>query len=107
VSHSLGATMANHYLIRTNDRKVGAWVFISILNGLEDMFRIQIPVLDIYAQRDWDVIITGADERRRQIARVPGSEQMMVPGALHFFEGQREELTRVIVRFLDRAFVAR
>lgn len=107
VSHSLGATMANHYLIRTSDRKVGAWVFISILNGLEDMFRIQIPVLDIYAERDWDVIITGADERRRQIARVPGSEQLMIPGAPHFFDGKREELTRVIVRFLDRAFAPR
>jgi pimeloyl-ACP methyl ester carboxylesterase len=107
VSHSLGATMANHYLIRTSDGKVGAWVFISILNGLEDMFRIQIPVLDIYAERDWDVIITGADERRRQIARVPGSEQLMIPGAPHFFDGKREELTRVIVRFLDRAFAPR
>lgn len=107
VSHSLGATMANDYLIRNADGKVGAWVFISILNGLEDMFRIQIPVLDIYAEHDWDVIITGADERARQIARVPGSQQFMLRGAQHFFEGRREELATLIVRFLDRAFAAR
>ena len=107
VSHSLGATMANDYLIRATDGKVGAWVFISILNGLEDMFRIHIPVFDIYAEQDWNVIVTGADERAKQIARVPGSQQVMLPGAQHFFEGRREELTRLVVRFLDGAFEAR
>lgn len=107
VSHSLGATMANDYLIRQSDRKVGAWVYISILNGLEDMFRIQIPVLDIYAEHDWEVIITGADERSRQIARVPGSQQVLMRGAQHFFEGRREELTQLIVRFLDNVLPAR
>lgn len=107
VSHSLGATMANDYLIRVNDRKVGAWVFISILNGLEDMFRIQIPVLDIYAENDWEVIVTGADERAKQIARVPGSQQVMMRGTRHFFEGRRDELTTLIVRFLDQAFEGR
>jgi pimeloyl-ACP methyl ester carboxylesterase len=107
VSHSLGATMANDYLIRQSDRKVGAWVFISILNGLEDMFRIQIPVLDVYAEHDWEVIITGADERSRQIARVPGSQQVLMRGAQHFFEGHREELTQLIVRFLDNVLPAR
>lgn len=107
VSHSLGATMANDYLIRVSDRKVGAWVFISILNGLEDMFRIQVPVLDIFAEHDWEVIVTGADERARQIARVPGSQQVMLRGARHFFDGRREELTARIVHFLDRVFEAR
>jgi alpha-beta hydrolase superfamily lysophospholipase len=41
VSHSLGATMANQYLITAPDPRVDAWVFISIINGLEDMFRIR------------------------------------------------------------------
>lgn len=107
VSHSLGATMANDYLIRTTDGKVGAWVFISILNGLEDMFRLRIPVLDVYAEHDWEVIVTGADERAKQIARVSGSQQVMLRDTRHFFEGRRDELTRLIVRFLDRAFGAR
>jgi len=35
VSHSLGATMANQYLINTDDKTVKAWVFIGIINGLE------------------------------------------------------------------------
>jgi alpha-beta hydrolase superfamily lysophospholipase len=106
VSHSLGATMANHYLIRDAASPVGAWVFIGIINGLEDMFRLRIPVLDVYGENDWDVTRVGAGERLAQIRRTPGSRQVMVPGAQHFFEGRHDELTRVIVEFLDSSLPA-
>ncbi len=104
VSHSLGATMANHYLIRTGDGKVGAWVFISIINGLEEMFRITIPVLDVFAAQDWDVTRVGAGERLAQISRNAGSEQVVVRDAQHFYEGKQDELALAIVTFLDRSF---
>jgi len=107
VSHSLGAAMSNDYLARNPAPKVNAWVLISIINGLEDMFRIQIPVLDVYGSNDWSVTVVGADERRRQITRMAGSEQVVIEGAPHFFDHQQDELTRVIVRFLDRVIVAR
>lgn len=103
VSHSLGATMANQYLITTADPAVDAWVFISIINGLEDMFRISIPVLDVYGTLDWQVTRYGGEERRTQILKVPGSEQVVIQGAEHFFERQTDELTRVIAAFLGRA----
>ncbi len=102
VSHSLGATMANHYLITRSDVKVDAWVFIGIINGLEDMFRIKIPVLDVYGSRDWSVTIVGADERRKQFQKIAGSRQVVVEGAQHFFEGQQDELTKIIASFLDQ-----
>ncbi len=102
VSHSLGATMANHYLTNTRDPPVDAWVFISIINGLEDMFRIKIPVLDVYGGEDWDVTRFGADERKAQILKLATSQQIVIAGAQHFFEGKRDELTRVIADFLDR-----
>ena len=102
VSHSLGATMANHYLVNRSDPQVDAWVFIGIINGLDDMFRIKIPVLDVYGSRDWSITIVGADERRKQILRIPGSEQVVVDGAMHFFEDRQDVLTRAIVSFLDR-----
>jgi alpha-beta hydrolase superfamily lysophospholipase len=104
VSHSLGATMANQYLIRTDDTSVGAWVFIGILQGLEEMFRIKIPVLDVFGSEDWTITMWGADERKKQILANPGSAQIVVPGAHHFFEGREEELLKLIVAFLDRAF---
>jgi pimeloyl-ACP methyl ester carboxylesterase len=102
VSHSLGATMANQYLITTPDPAVDAWVFLSIINGLEDMFRIRIPVLDVYGTLDWQVTRYGGEERRTQILKVPGSEQVVIQGAEHFFERQTDELTRVIAGFLGR-----
>ncbi len=102
VSHSLGATMANQYLITTPNPAVDAWVFISIINGLEDMFRIKIPVLDVYGTLDWQVTRYGGEERRTQILKVPGSEQVVIEGAEHFFERQTDELTRVIASFLGR-----
>ena len=102
VSHSLGATMANQYLITTPNPAVDAWVFISIINGLEDMFRIKVPVLDVYGTLDWQVTRYGGEERRTQILKVPGSEQVVIQGAEHFFERQTDELTRVIASFLGR-----
>jgi len=102
VSHSLGATMANQYLIRTDDDTVKAWVFIGILQGLEEMYRIKIPVLDVFGGNDWTVTIWGADERRRKILANPGSGQVMVPGAKHFFEDREDELVKIVADFLDR-----
>ena len=105
VSHSLGATMANQYLIRTDDTAVKAWVFIGILQGLEEMYRIKIPVLDIYGSNDWTVTMYGGPERLEQIRKNPRSAQVIVPGAQHFFEGREEELLKHIASFLDRVLV--
>jgi pimeloyl-ACP methyl ester carboxylesterase len=102
LGHSLGATMSNHYLIHTTDPGVDAWVMVSIINGLEDMFRIKVPVLDVFGSADWEVTRYGADERKAQIARIPLSEQVLLSGAEHFYEGRRDELVRVVVDFLDR-----
>jgi len=106
VSHSLGATMANQYLIRTDDTSVGAWVFIGILQGLEEMYRIKIPVLDVFGSDDFTVTMWGADERRKQIEKNPASGQLMVKDAKHFFEGREDELVQIVVAFLDRSFTA-
>jgi len=79
-------------------------VFIGIINGLEEMFRIKIPVMDVYGGKDWEITQVGAYERKKQIDKVPGSEQVVVKDALHFFEGREDELVKLIVGFLDRVF---
>ncbi len=103
VSHSLGSTMANQYLITVDAPDVDAWVFISIINGLEEMYRIKIPVLDIYGTLDWQVTRYGGEERKAQLAKVPGSGQVVIDGAEHFFERHTDELTNVITTFLGGA----
>ena len=104
VSHSLGATMANQYLINVKQTPVKAWVFVGIINGLEEMFRIKIPVMDVFGSKDWEITQVGAYERKKQIDKVAGSEQVVVADALHFFEGREDELVKIIVAFLDRVF---
>lgn len=104
VSHSLGATMANQYLINARETRVKAWVFIGIINGLEEMFRIKIPVLDVYGSKDWEVTQVGAYERRRQIEKIERSRQVVVPDALHFFEQKEDELVKVVITWLDEVF---
>lgn len=106
VSHSLGATMANQYLIKVDKTPVKAWVFIGIINGLEEMFRIKIPVLDVFGSKDWEITQVGAYERKRQIDKVTGSQQVVVPDALHFFEGKEDQLVKIVVDFLDQRFHA-
>jgi pimeloyl-ACP methyl ester carboxylesterase len=71
------------------------------------MYRIRIPVLDVFGERDWDVTRWGAEERKAQIERVPGSAQVRVPKATHFFERQEEDLLKIIVGFLDGVFQRR
>jgi len=104
VSHSLGATMANQYLMNTKKTHVKAWAFVGIINGLEEMFRIKIPVLDIFGSKDWEITQVGASERLKQISKIRGSRQIVVPQALHFFEGQEDVLAKEIVSFLDEVF---
>jgi len=104
VSHSLGSTMANQYLIRSDNTPIKAWVFISIINGLQEMFRIKIPVMDVYGSEDWVITQVGGYERKQQIMKVPGSRQVVIKDAPHFFEGKEDELTQVVVDFLDSIF---
>ncbi len=92
--------------MRAPQGPVRAWVFIGIINGLEDMVRIRIPVLDIFGSRDWDITRVGADERRRQIERHPRSRQVVVAGAEHYFDGRQDTLVAELAHFLASALAA-
>ena len=104
VAHSLGATLVNRYLTDSGDPRVGAWVAISIINGLEGVQRIRVPVLDIYGTRDWAGTLYGAPERKAQIAHIAGSQQLAIEGAEHFFDRQHGEISRAVADFLDRVW---
>ena len=42
-----------------------------------------------------------------QIEKIPGSQQLVIADAEHFFEGKQDELTRIIVAFLDRVLAGK
>jgi len=102
VSHSMGARMANHFL--ANGGAVDAWVSVGISTGVylqPETFKA--PVLDIYGEKDFPVVLQNAARRGDAIQRNRGSGQMSIAGADHYFNGMEGELVRHVKRFLDNA----
>jgi len=104
VSHSMGARMVNHFLASDGANTVDAWVAVGISTGVylqPETFRT--PVLDIYGEKDFPVVLANAAKRADAIKRIRGSAQISVAGADHYFNGTEAELTRHVKRFLDNA----
>ncbi len=100
VAHSMGARMANHFLIRTGEARVDAWVAIGLSGEFAAPAAFRAPVLDLYGKMDYPAFI-GARERAAAIKTVRGSGQIQVAGADHFFAGMEAELVRQVKLFLD------
>ena len=106
VSHSMGARMVNHFIAAggtaggTSD--IDAWVAVGISTGeyLQPQ-AFKAPVLDIYGEKDFPVVLQNAAKRADAIRRIRGSGQVSVAGADHYFNGTEAELTRHVKRFLD------
>jgi len=105
VSHSMGARMANHFLIAAPGPGVAAWASLGISGGgFEAPERLGIPVLDLYGERDLPQVIAGAEARAQAIRGLRGSAQIQVADADHFFNGQEEPMVRRVRTFLERSF---
>lgn len=101
VSHSMGARMANHFLIHTGEARVDAWVAIGILGEYAAPASFKAPVLDLYGEKDFPSVLANAEKRAAAIKTVRGSGQVQVAGADHFFGGMENELVRQVRLFLD------
>jgi len=100
VSHSLGSRMSYHYLSRTPDAAVAAWVAIGT-SGAPDLAKLKLPVLDLYGQNDLPQVVQNAGKRKAGLKQ-KGSAQIRVPGADHFFEGQDGPLLEQVRGWLDQ-----
>lgn len=104
VSHSLGSRMVNHFLANGGASAITAWVSVGINTGVYlQAETFSAPVLDIYGDKGFPVVIQNAAKRADAIKRVRGSAQISVAGADHYFNGSEAELTRHVKRFLDKA----
>ena len=104
VSHSMGARMANHFLAGGGAGEIDAWVAVGISSGVylqAETFRA--PVLDIYGEKNFPLVLQNAAKRTDAIKRIRGSGQVSVAGADHYFTGSEVELVRHVKRFLDNA----
>lgn len=115
-SHSMGAWMSNVYLLEAEPVPFRAWIPM----GLTGRFwgaslisipwldiewgagRLRLPILDIHGENDIPPTLAGRGARASALTHIPGSEQVMIPGADHHYAGKETELARVIDAFLKK-----
>jgi alpha/beta superfamily hydrolase len=101
VSHSMGARMVNDFLARRPDTRLIAWVPVAISSGqFDSLSGIRFPILDIYAEKDLDVVLQGAASRARMLRGLKGSRQAMVYGTDHTFVKKEKEVAALIDQLL-------
>jgi len=102
VSHSMGSRMANHYIAAHSRVPLSGWVSLSIANGeFTGLKRMSFPVFDVYAERDFDVVLQGTQKRAAVLKRTRGSSQAMVFGTDHYFAKKEKELVSLIRLLLE------
>lgn len=102
VSHSMGASMADHFLGRDAGSGVDAWVAIGLPAPFSNPAALRAPVLDLYGERDFPAVLENAPRRAEALRKIRGSAQLEVAGADHFFTGMENELVRQARLFLDQ-----
>ena len=101
LSHSMGAWMANEYLVNTNASPFQAWICMGVTGRILSPGSVKLPTLDIYGENDLEPARRAAPLRRMmKLMMASGSEQVEVPGADHSYTGKENEATAEVVRFI-------
>ena len=102
VSHSMGSRMTDYYLAHAPDPGVAAWVAVGLSTFAGQHAGLKVPVLDLYGERDNAAVLGNAGKRAALLRARPGSGQVQVAGADHFFRDMEAELVRQARLFLGR-----
>lgn len=115
IAHSCGAHMAQHWLLEGGASAVDAIdAFVGIGMGATDygqamvepfvLDRLRIPVLDVYAERDFPAVRRLAPQRWALMQRGghPDNAQVVIPDAEHYFVDRGEALVEAIADWLSR-----
>ena len=111
IAHSCGAHMAMTWIDEQGDSAIDAYIGIGM--GATDykqpmvkpfpLDKMQVPVLDIYAENDFPAVLRMAPERKAMLERAgnPQSAQQMVDGAEHYFNGHNDALVEAVNAWLN------
>ena len=100
VSHSMGSWMSNVYYEETPASPFAAWVCMGLTGGYGSMRNVKVPVLDVYAENDLPNVLRADWRRRMTVDSIPGSGQLKIAGADHFYAGTEKELANAIEVFI-------
>ncbi|MBA3777318.1 MAG: DUF3530 family protein [Betaproteobacteria bacterium] len=101
VSHAMGSGMTYHWLKRSPQAPLFAWVALSFYGSFDDMPKLAFPVLDMFGADDYRGIRWPASGRKRMLDRVDGSKQIEVADGGWFLAGGTAAVLREVAAFLD------
>lgn len=113
VAHSLGSSMAAHYMAKKPDPSIRAFVAIGVSGNmhkedkvgyLTSLKTIKVPVLDIFGSHDLTQVLK-SEKSKAITARKAGNKkytQMKIVGANHFFDNKDDVLIKRIRGWLIR-----
>jgi len=100
VSHSLGSAMSQAYFESTPEPPFAGWVCMGLGGPFGSMRNVKVPVLDIYGGNDLPSVLRSDWRRRITVDSLPGSRQVKIERADHFYAGRERELAGAIDGFL-------
>lgn len=113
IAHSLGTTMATHYLADKPNPAIRAFVAVGMpgqharlesMDNIKALQKIKLPLLDIYGSEDLENIRTTKDQRASAAKRAGNTTytQVEVPAANHFFNNQGDTLVKRVRGWLAK-----
>jgi alpha/beta superfamily hydrolase len=100
VSHSLGSAMGNRYFESTPAAPFAAWVCMGLGGPFASMRNVKVSVLDVFGENDLPGVLRADWRRRITVDSIPGSRQVRIAGADHFYAGREKQLVAAIDAFL-------
>jgi pimeloyl-ACP methyl ester carboxylesterase len=99
-SHSLGSAMSGAYYQDTPGSPFAAWVCMGLGGAYPSMRNVRGPVLDIFGEHDLPSVLRADWRRRMAVDSIPGSRQLRIAGADHFYAGREKQLAAGIDAFI-------
>lgn len=116
--HSLGASMASHYLATSHNKDIDAFIGIGmngspqpkeylVLDNVASLLQIKVPVLDIYGQYTNEQVLGSRYRRAFALQSVGNSQshQVFVRKADHFYEGYEQELIDKMYQWMEQTLI--
>ena len=112
LAHSCGVHMAMDWMADHGDDSIDAYIGLGM--GATDfgqpmrkpfpLVQMRVAVLDLYGANEYPAVIRGAGERKAMIetAGHPRSQQLVLPGADHYFTNQGGPLVSTVAAWLER-----
>ena len=102
LSHSMGSRMANVYYERAAAAPFAAWISLGITVDYDNLRKVRVPILDVYGENDFPQVLGASPRRRSALSGMPGSKQVVIAGADHYYTGHETALAAVVADFVRK-----